>query len=76
VERALGAAPRVGRSTPPAAQQPAPRLQAAPRSLREVETETLREQLAAHRGSRADLARTLGISERSLYRKLRALQMP
>ncbi|MDZ5461775.1 helix-turn-helix domain-containing protein [Azohydromonas lata] len=32
--------------------------------------------LAEHRGSRAELARRLGISERSLYRKLRALEEP
>jgi two-component system response regulator HydG len=31
----------------------------------------LQAQLKAHRGSRAELARKLGISERSLYRKLR-----
>jgi transcriptional regulator with PAS, ATPase and Fis domain len=30
--------------------------------------------IASHRGSRADLANKLGISERSLYRKLKALQ--
>jgi DNA-binding NtrC family response regulator len=30
--------------------------------------------IASHRGSRADLAKKLGISERSLYRKLKALQ--
>jgi DNA-binding NtrC family response regulator len=76
VERALGTAPRVGRSNLPAAPRPEPGAQPAPRSLREVESETLRAQLAIHRGSRAELARTLGISERSLYRKLRALQMP
>jgi len=43
-------------------------------SLRGVERAALLAQLQAHRGSRAELARTLGISERSLYRKLRALQ--
>jgi DNA-binding NtrC family response regulator len=32
--------------------------------------------LASHQGSRAALARQLGISERSLYRKLRELQGP
>jgi len=31
-------------------------------------------QLQTHRGSRAELARKLGISERSLYRKLRELE--
>ncbi len=43
-------------------------------SLRSVERAALRAQLQAHRGSRADLARKLGISERSLYRKLRAIE--
>jgi two-component system, NtrC family, response regulator HydG len=42
-------------------------------SLREVERSVLQDQLRRHQGSRADLARKLGISERSLYRKLRAL---
>ena len=40
-------------------------------SLRSVERAALRAQLETHRGSRAELARRLGISERSLYRKLR-----
>ncbi len=40
-------------------------------SLRSVERAALQAQLKAHRGSRAELARKLGISERSLYRKLR-----
>ncbi|MEO8299645.1 MAG: helix-turn-helix domain-containing protein [Burkholderiales bacterium] len=35
------------------------------------ERAALQAQLKAHRGSRAELARKLGISERSLYRKLR-----
>ncbi|WP_298233514.1 helix-turn-helix domain-containing protein, partial [uncultured Azohydromonas sp.] len=42
--------------------------------LRDAEREALSALLAAHRGSRAELARQLGISERSLYRKLRELQ--
>ena len=42
-------------------------------SLRSVERAALQAQLKTHRGSRADLARQLGISERSLYRKLRAM---
>jgi len=73
VERALGAAPRAGQRVPPAVATSTQGTRPAARSLREIETETLREQLAAHRGSRAELARHLGISERSLYRKLRAL---
>lgn len=42
-------------------------------SLRSVERAALQAQLKAHRGSRAELARKLGISERSLYRKLRGI---
>ena len=42
-------------------------------SLRELERAALRERVAAHQGSRAELAAVLGISERSLYRKLKAL---
>jgi DNA-binding NtrC family response regulator len=38
-----------------------------------VERAALLAQLEAHQGSRAALARKLGISERSLYRKLREL---
>jgi DNA-binding NtrC family response regulator len=40
-------------------------------SLRSVERAALQAQLQSHRGSRAELAQKLGISERSLYRKLR-----
>ncbi|MBL8347169.1 MAG: sigma-54-dependent Fis family transcriptional regulator [Rubrivivax sp.] len=43
-------------------------------SLRNLERVALLEQLKAHQGSRAALARKLGISERSLYRKLRELE--
>jgi DNA-binding NtrC family response regulator len=51
----------------------APAPTAADLSLRDVEDSVLRAQLASHQGSRADLARRLGISERSLYRKLKLL---
>jgi DNA-binding NtrC family response regulator len=44
----------------------------APRGLREIEHAALRERAAKHRGNRAALAAELGISERSLYRKLKA----
>jgi DNA-binding NtrC family response regulator len=47
---------------------------AAEGSLREVERAALLAQLKAHSGSRAELARKLGISERSLYRKLREIE--
>ena len=43
-------------------------------SLRSVERAALQAQLKAHRGSRAELAQQLGISERSLYRKLREMR--
>jgi DNA-binding NtrC family response regulator len=43
-----------------------------PRGLRDIEYAALRERAALHRGSRAALAAELGISERSLYRKLKA----
>ncbi|WP_088284174.1 sigma-54-dependent Fis family transcriptional regulator [Ideonella sp. A 288] len=78
VDRALGAGgpvsavpspvPRPGSPAPPASE-----AARAMRPLRELEREALRAGLAAHGGSRADLARTLGISERTLYRKLKAL---
>ena len=35
--------------------------------------QALQQALATHQGSRAALARQLGISERSLYRRLKAL---
>jgi len=43
------------------------------KSLKEIERDELRTQLQHHHGNRAELAARLGISERSLYRKLRAL---
>jgi two-component system, NtrC family, response regulator HydG len=44
-----------------------------PGSLRDAQARALRAALASHRGSRQALARQLGISPRTLYRKLRAL---
>ena len=46
---------------------------AAPHSLHALEQQALREVLASHTGSRAELAARLGLSERSLYRKIKAL---
>jgi len=43
-------------------------------SLRNIERAALQARLTVHRGSRAELAQKLGISERSLYRKLKALE--
>jgi DNA-binding NtrC family response regulator len=45
----------------------------APGSLQAIEKAALRQLVASHRGSRAELARQLGISQRSLYRKLKTL---
>ena len=52
---------------------PASAPEAAAPSLQALELAALRERVAAHTGSRAELAAALGISERSLYRKLKAL---
>jgi DNA-binding NtrC family response regulator len=45
----------------------------APGAWQAIEQAALRQLVASHRGSRAELAQQLGISQRSLYRKLRAL---
>ena len=50
-------------------------LQAAPGALVSAAQAALRDMAMAHIGSRAELATQLGISERSLYRKLRALKI-
>ncbi|MBN9428575.1 MAG: sigma 54-interacting transcriptional regulator [Burkholderiales bacterium] len=71
IERALA----LGQSAPgratAATQRPAAGI-----PLREAERDALRAALAAHRGNRQALARALGISLRTLYRKLRALNDP
>lgn len=73
VERALAAGvPRAAAA--PKAIAPLPR--GAGRPLRDAELEALRTALATHQGNREALAQTLGISLRTLYRKLRALQAP
>ena len=78
VERALGGDTHSERAGQAKAGLPA-QLQnpAVPRrsggSLKDLAHEELRAQLREHRGSRAELAAKLGISERSLYRKLRAI---
>jgi DNA-binding NtrC family response regulator len=72
IERALdsgAASPQLARSASVATTPD----RASGATLREVELQMLRDQLQAHRGSRAELARQLGISERSLYRRLREL---
>ena len=49
-------------------------LTLAPGALRTIERAALQQWVSDHQGSRADLADKLGISERSLYRKLKALK--
>jgi DNA-binding NtrC family response regulator len=73
----LHGASRAGMACPtapvlPAAGTPLPQH----RTLRESEDEAFLQALAAHQGSKAALAAKLGISERSLYRRLKALQPP
>jgi two-component system response regulator HydG len=72
VERALDSALAAPQSAP--ATTPTTATDLLPgATLHEVELAVLRRQLGAHHGSRAELARKLGISERSLYRRLREL---
>jgi transcriptional regulator with PAS, ATPase and Fis domain len=67
IDQALGA-PRP-EPTPPATTHGA----ADPPTLRSLADDALLARLQAHQGTRAELAQALGISERSLYRRLRAL---
>lgn len=81
IERALGSDARTTRLPDRSAGMTQLKtLRASPhmanRSLPEIERDTLREQLRTHGGSRAELAAKLGISVRSLYRKLRTLDQP
>ncbi|MBL8349356.1 MAG: sigma-54-dependent Fis family transcriptional regulator [Burkholderiaceae bacterium] len=76
VERALSVgigsvAPAAGPALPPGISAGLSLHRRGP--LRDAEAEALRAAAAAHRGSREDLARQLGISLRTLYRKLREL---
>jgi DNA-binding NtrC family response regulator len=72
VERALGSdEPASARRASGPTSPESLAASASDASLRSVERAALQAQLKAHRGSRAELARKLGISERSLYRKLR-----
>ena len=81
VEQAIATGPSPRRSAPAnalspighATPSPAPQAQSARGDLKSLGRTALRERLAAHTGSRAELAAELGMSERSLYRKIRAL---
>ena len=74
--RPPGRRPEPGASAPHSAAQAAgpsaPPPDAPPGDLRSLEQAALRERVARHPGSRAALAAELGISERTLYRKLKA----
>ena len=50
--------------------------EAANHSLQAMEQAALQQVVASHTGSRAELATRLGISERSLYRKIKGLNKP
>ena len=76
VQRALetGRRPQASLRHPPGQQRAlAAPLAGVPGALKGAEQAALAQLVASHQGSRADLARQLGISERSLYRKLRTL---
>jgi DNA-binding NtrC family response regulator len=73
VERALDADVRPSRVASLRKVEPDTGALGAVVSLRNVERAALQAQLKSHRGSRAELAKKLGISERSLYRKLREI---
>jgi DNA-binding NtrC family response regulator len=75
IDHALAVTVPVRNSTPSwtTASAQTPPAPPGPEPLREIERAALQAAVAAHEGSRAELARRLGISERSLYRKLRAL---
>ncbi len=79
IERALRSDARSTWPAPSAAHPsqtralPAERATGDARSLQEVEHDVLVAHLRQHEGSRAELAAKLGISTRSLYRKLKAL---
>jgi DNA-binding NtrC family response regulator len=73
VERALDTGVALSLVDSPSTKPAPANASALGSSLRSVERATLQAQLKAHQGSRAELAQKLGISERSLYRKLREI---
>lgn len=81
VSQAMATGPSPLRRSPPAP-MPLQSTSTAPleggptasNNLKDLEQQMLRAQLTNHTGSRAELAAQLGISERSLYRKIRAMR--
>jgi two-component system, NtrC family, response regulator HydG len=77
IERALSAAtkfPESGKALQQTPQQADASQGSSGQALRDAEHAALRLAARAHRGSRAELARQLGISQRTLYRKLREIE--
>ncbi|MGE5158672.1 MAG: sigma-54 interaction domain-containing protein [Gemmatimonas sp.] len=68
--RRMSPSPRPGPNSATAAPTEAPSRP----QLKDAETEALRTALLGHRGSRRELADSLGVSLRTLYRKLRELK--
>ena len=58
---------------PAIACDPAKTIALEPGALKKISQAALQQLIAGHHGSRAELAQKLGLSERSLYRKLKAL---
>jgi DNA-binding NtrC family response regulator len=77
IERALAlrspGPPRLGAAPRTAAKPQHPGDDDGPLSLKEREAQALRTALLTHRGNRDALAKSLGISLRTLYRKLKEL---
>ena len=75
VEMALAASLVLQTGSSARAQLPALPPSAVARTLRDLEHETFLAAVSCHQGSKAALAAQLGISERSLYRRLKALRV-
>jgi len=78
VQRAIDTGRRPAGTTRPPAQRPSAALTTdnpagSVTDFKALEQTALRATLAAHTGSRAELAAKMGISERSLYRKIKSL---
>ena len=58
---------------PAIASDPVKAIALEPGALKKISQAALQQLIAGHHGSRAELAQKLGLSERSLYRKLKAL---
>lgn len=75
VERSLSLGAASSREAEPTRTYQAANLGQGATKLKDAELEAFRSLLASHKGSRKALAEQLGISMRSLYRKLKAAEM-